>query len=71
MIALSVQATWGNDEDEESGGVGGVAVLEVLRRRFSTVVSKKSAICWSRLSSGVLIPRSQGDHCCGETFLPM
>ncbi len=71
MMLLSVQVTWGNEEGGVSGGVDGVAVLEVSRRRFSTVVSKKSAICWSLDSSGVPMPRSQGDHCCGETFLPM
>lgn len=70
-MALSVQAICGNEEGGVSGGVGGVAILEVARRRFSTVVSKKSAICWSLVSSGVRMPRSQGDHCCGETFLPM
>ena len=37
------------------------------RRIHSTVTPKKSAICDNRVSSGVRLPRSHGDHCCGDT----
>jgi len=48
------------------GDTGGGERLSL--RRSSTVTPKNSAICWSRISSGVRLPVSQGDHCCGDTF---
>ncbi len=36
-------------------------------RRYSTVTPKSVAICSRRVSSGIRLPRSHGDHCCGDT----
>lgn len=36
-------------------------------RIYSTVLSKNTAISLNRISSGVRLPFSHGDHCCGDT----
>ncbi len=74
MISLSAQEMARRDGSGERGSSAGEALVsgvlqpnELSRRICSTVTPKKSASCRKRLSSGVRLPFSQGDHCWGET----